>query len=139
MRSNVTMSAPEQQDLLFSDEIADFQPPRSDKRERVVHAVEYSQYPRIDAGQRTHVGYTRDLSQGGLCFGAKTANRVGDLIRVTLRGVDGGVAYEGLGRVAWCEARENDEYWVGVAKLADTRRQMRSVPSRTAQPERMSA
>ncbi len=137
--TNLTMSAPHQQDLLFSDDLADFHPPRADKRERSVHVVEFSQYPRMDAGQRTHVGYTRDTSRGGMCFGAKAAHEVGDLIRITVRGVDGTAEFDGLARVAWCERRPDHDFWIGVAKLADSRRKMRSVSHDREQQERISA
>ena len=134
-------SAPAQVDLTFNDELADFHPPRTDKRERVVHIVEYSQYPRTCAGQQLNVGHTRDTSKGGMCFGSKVAKEVGDLLRVTLRGIDGGASYEGLARVAWCNHRGDAGYWIGVEKLEDTRRRMRVVDGQaTARDrERMSA
>ena len=120
-------AAPAQLDLTFNDEPADFHPPRADKRERAVHIVEYSQYPRCKAGQQLNVGHTRDTSQKGMCFGSKISKEVGDLLRVTMRGIDGTTSYEGLARVAWCAPRGDNGYWIGVAKLEDTHRRMRVV------------
>ena len=136
MAMTATTSEQSQLDLSFNDEPADFHPPRADERERSVHIVEYSQYPRTCAGQQLNVGHTRDTSRGGMCFGSKISKQIGDLLRVTVRGIDGLANYEGLARVAWCAPRGGEGYWIGVEKLQDTRRRMRVVAGNRATTRR---
>lgn len=135
MRRMARREQPAQLDLVLGEEPADFEQPRADKRELVVEIVEYSSYPRTEAGQRMNVGYTRNTSNGGMCINSKVSKQVGDLLRVTVRRVDGSASYEGLARVAWCEPRGESAYWIGVAKLQDTRRRMRMIDGRETAPQ----
>lgn len=92
---------------------------RSEPRERTVHVVEYSRYPRRLANEGRNVGYTQDRSKSGL--GLDLSERVwpGELLQVTLRDIDGAVAIDGLARVVWCREKEDGRAEAGVSILRE--------------------
>ncbi len=65
--------------------------------------MEYCPYPRASAARGWQVGFTRDLSTSGMCLEAGREQRVGSLLRLTLRSIDGRPALEALARVVWCQ------------------------------------
>jgi hypothetical protein len=74
---------------------------RREPRQEVVRHVEYSPYPRARSDQGVRVGFTRDLSHSGMCVRLDTPERVGSLLRVTLREVDGQARFVRIERIAW--------------------------------------
>jgi hypothetical protein len=93
---------------------------RAEHRERTVRVVEYSRYPRRLANEGRHVGYSQDRSASGL--GLDLSERVwpGELIKVTLRDIDGTVAVDGLARVVWCREKANGRAEAGVSMLRES-------------------
>lgn len=99
------------------------EPIRREPRESAVRVVEVAPLPRLDAEARPRVGFTRDLSPSGMCVGLDQSERVGRLLRVRLRELDGRPAREAIGRVVWCSGDPDHRYWVGLRLLAGTRSQ----------------
>ena len=96
------MSAAEiQQPLLGSNAASTAKGTRREPRQDVVRHVEYCSFPRARSDQRLWVGFTRDLSPSGMCVRVDTPERVGSLLRVTLREVDGQPRLESIARIAW--------------------------------------
>ncbi len=102
-------------------------PPRAEKREDVVRIVEYSHYPRLSRDQRRSVGFTRDESRSGMCIAVGEHEESGTLLRVAVRNVDGGLTFDALARVVWCDARSDGRYWLGLALMEAGGRRMLKV------------
>ena len=117
----------EGEDTTQTMDMSDAYPPRVEKREPVVRVVEYSRYPRAAREERRQVGFTRNQSRSGLCIVASEPEEEGTLLRVALRTVDGGATLDALAHVAWCEAREDGRYWIGLALLEAAGRKMLKV------------
>jgi PilZ domain len=94
-------------------------PVRSEVRQRVVHLVEYSRYPRRDPREDRRVAYTQDRSKTGLGLDLPEAIEPGELLRITLRGIDGEVDMDGLARVVWCKASESGRARAGLEMLRE--------------------
>jgi len=88
---------------------------RREPRCDVVRHVDYCRFPRVCADQCSRVGFTRDISAGGLCLRTDCEEPVGSLLRVTLRGVDGTPTRESLARVAWTRPTVDGGQWLGLA------------------------
>ncbi len=105
---------------------------RLESRERVVHVVEYSHYPRRLASENRRVAYTQDRSRSGLGLDLPERVRPGELLRVTLRDIDGAPSIDGLCRVVWCKEAGDGRARAGVALLREQgRRRMMRVPGRS--------
>ena len=92
---------------------------RTETRDRVVHIVEYSPYPRRRVSEACRVGFTQDCSTTGLGLDLSEPLRAGELLRVTLRDIDGGAAMDGLARVVWCRLGDVARYRAGLVLLRD--------------------
>jgi hypothetical protein len=88
----------------------------------VVRHVEYCPFPRARTDQCLRVGFTRDLSASGMCLRVDTPERVGSLLRVTLRAVDGRPARESIARIAWASPTSDGGHWIGLSLIAPGRR-----------------
>jgi hypothetical protein len=66
-----------------------------------------------------------------MCLEVDQAHRVGSLLRLTLRSIDGRPALESIARVVWCERREG--WALGLELLPDPARLR---PVRPAAPAR---
>jgi len=73
---------------------------RAEVRERVVHVVEYSRYPRRDRGEDRRVAYTQDRSKSGLGLDMPEGVLPGELLRITLRDIDGR-DFVGVDHILW--------------------------------------
>ena len=94
-------------------------PLRREPRERTVHIVEYSRYPRRLANEGRRVGYTQDRSATGLGLDLGEKVWPGELLQVTLRDIDGTVSIDGLARVVWCREVESGRAHAGVSMLRE--------------------
>jgi hypothetical protein len=92
-------------------------PLRMEDRQHVVHVVDYSTYPRRDASENRCVAYTQDRSESGLGLDLPERVSPGELLRVTVRDIDGEVALDGLARVVWCKESEGGRARAGVSVL----------------------
>jgi hypothetical protein len=92
---------------------------RTEPRDRIVHVVEYSPFPRRRASETCGIGFTQDFSANGLGLDLSEPLRAGDLLRVTLRDIDGGAAMDGLARVVWCRLGDVARYRAGLSLLRD--------------------
>lgn len=92
---------------------------RRELREEVVRRVDYAPFPRVTAGQRPRVGFTRDLSASGLCLRSETSERIGSLLRIVVRSLDGRPARESIGRVAWSSSTADGAFWLGLSLIED--------------------
>ena len=93
---------------------------RSEPRQRVVHLVEYSRYPRRDPGEDQRVAYTQDRSTTGLGLDLPERVKPGELLRITLRDIDGAIELDGLARVVWCERLSSGRARAGLAMLRES-------------------
>ena len=91
---------------------------RRTPRSGAMRLVEYTPFPssRADAAPRT--GFTRDVSEQGLCVGADAPERVGTLLRVRLCDPDGLPGRAGVERVVWCERSDDGRSWLGLERVA---------------------
>ncbi len=94
-------------------------PTRAEPRERVVHVVEYSRYPRRLADEERRIGYTQNRSTTGLGLDLNQRIYPGELLQVTLRDIDGTVAVDGLARVVWCREVAGGRAHAGVSMLRE--------------------
>lgn len=92
---------------------------RREPREQLIRRVEYTPFPRVAAGDPMRLGFTRDLSPSGMCLRAETSQRVGSLLRVTVRDLDGHPARESLVRVAWSSSTADGAFWLGLSLVED--------------------
>lgn len=92
-------------------------PERGEPRERVVHVVEYSRYPRRIADEGRRIAYTQDRSATGLGLDLPEPLDPGELVRVTLRDIDGRIDMDGLARVVWCRSQDSGRARAGLAML----------------------
>ena len=83
--------------------------------------MEYCPYPRASAARGWQVGFTRDLSTSGMCLEADREQRVGSLLHLTLRSIDGRPALEALARVVWCQPGPRSSL-LGLSMLDEGRR-----------------
>lgn len=105
---------------------------RLESRQRVVHVVEYSHYPRRLATENRRIAYTQDRSESGLGLDLPERVRPGELLQVTVRDIDGEVEVDGLARVVWCHPTEKGRARAGVAILRENgQRRMLRVRSRS--------
>jgi PilZ domain len=110
---------------------------RREERVQVVRHVEYTPFPRVSASQRGRVGFTRDVSSSGLCLRIEAPERVGSLLRVAVRGVDGRPARIAIARVAWSSETRDGAWWAGLQIVEDcARRILRVEPAGTVLPLR---
>ena len=94
---------------------------RRERREKVVRHVEYYPYPRARSDQGLRIGFTRDLSPSGMCVRVDTPERVGSLLRVTLREVDGRPTLESIARIAWSAPSIDGGLWIGLTLVEASR------------------
>jgi hypothetical protein len=88
---------------------------RRERREKVVRHVEYCPFPRATPDQCLRVGFTRDLSPSGMCVRVDTPERVGSLLRVILRDLDGQPKLESIARISWSSPSIDGGHWIGLA------------------------
>ena len=63
------------------------------------------------------IGFTRDLSESGMCLGLDEAAPVGSLLDVTLCGLNGKPVRRVLGRVVWARPDFDTRVWHGLELL----------------------
>ncbi len=95
-------------------------PGRTETRQRVVHLVEYSRYPRRHLGEDQRIAYTQDRSTTGLGLELSEAVEPGELLRIRLRDIDGEIDMDGLARVVWCESVSSGRARAGLAMLRES-------------------
>ena len=94
---------------------------RRGPRVEVVRHVEYYPYPRARSDQGLRIGFTRDVSPSGLCVRVDTPERVGSLLRVTLREVDGRPMLESIARIVWSAPSIDGGLWLGLSLVEAAR------------------
>ena len=82
-----------------------------------VRIVEYTPFPRLAPARHPRVGFTRDLSDVGMCIGVDDPEPVGALLRVTLLGADGYPERPCVERVVWCSQARDGRHWLGLERL----------------------
>ncbi len=97
---------------------------RREPREDVVRIVEYSPFPRVSGDQRQRTGFTRDVSDSGMCLGVDAAEPVGSLLRAVVRDIDGRSTLDSLTRVEWCRRSCDGRWWLGLSLLANGLRRL---------------
>ncbi len=97
----------------------DCDPIRSEPREDVLRIADYTRFPRTVPDPRPGLGFTRDLSDAGICLGVDAAESIGSLLSVAIRGLDGLAGPEAIHRVVWCSAETGGRYWLGLERVAD--------------------
>jgi hypothetical protein len=84
-----------------------------------VQLVEFAPFPRSRADQQRRVGFTRDVSNAGMCLAVAHGEPVGSLLHVTVRCVDGRPTLDSLARVVWLRSLENGDCLMGLQVLGE--------------------
>jgi hypothetical protein len=87
---------------------------RRENRDEKIRIVEYSSFPRVAHQQQLRLGFTRDLSEAGMCLGVDQREPVGSLLRLCIRDLDGLTADAYIGRVVWTRSERDGRYWLGL-------------------------
>ena len=79
---------------------------------------------RTDAATRTgarplRMGFTRDLSDSGMCLGLDEISPVGSLLQVTLQDLEGSPRRQAVGRVVWSRHDTDSRFWHGLELLGN--------------------
>lgn len=108
-------------------------PARREGRQHVVYVVEYNRYPRRDPSEDRRVAYTQDRSETGLGLDLPEEVVPGELLRITLHDIDGGIDLDGLARVVWCSKTASGRARAGMSMLREKGESplMRIRPQRT--------
>ena len=102
-----------------SEANAIFTPIRREARVDAVRSAEYTPFPRTRASQTPRRGFTRDASPLGMCLGVDVPERIGALLRIEVRELDGQSIGATIGRVVWCTATRDGRYWIGLDLLCE--------------------
>ena len=86
----------------------------------MVRSLEYSHYPRKAAQESRFQGLSRDESPTGLCAVVDQPEARGSLVQVGVHDFDGNFCLEALALVAWCRARPDGHYAMGLNFLANS-------------------
>ena len=92
---------------------------RAEERTDTVRIVEYAEFPLRFSKRGLRVGFTRDISPSGLCLGADHPERVGAMLRLGIRALDGGPTDARIGRVAWTSDTLDGRHWIGIKLLTE--------------------
>jgi hypothetical protein len=98
---------------------ARFAPIRREQRVDAVRSAEYTPFPRTRASQTPRRGLTRDTSPLGMCLGVDVPERIGELLRIEVRELDGQSIGATIGRVTWCKPTQDGRYWIGLDLLCE--------------------
>ncbi len=98
----------------------DCDPIRREPRDDVLRIADYTRFPRTGPDPRPALGFTRDLSDAGICLGVDAAESIGSLLSVAIRGLDGLAGPEAIHRVVWCSAERDGRYWLGLERISDS-------------------
>ena len=120
MTSAVPKSALKIEDTNVESEVnAHFTPIRREVRVDAVRSAEYTPFPRTRANQTPRRGFTRDASPLGMCLGVDVPERIGALLRIEVRELDGQSIGATIGRVVWCKPTRDGRYWIGLDLLCE--------------------
>lgn len=125
MRAQQARNAPSRREsatqvLETGDRLARSLTPRAEARRPVVRSLEYSHYPRKAAQESRFQGLSRDESPTGLCAVVDQPEARGSLVQVGVHDFDGNFCLEALALVAWCRARPDGHYAMGLNFLANS-------------------
>jgi len=90
---------------------------RREARSEKVRIVEYACFPRVAPNPRLRLGFTRDVSESGMCLGVDRRESVGSLLRLSLRDIEGRTQEACVGRVRWTSEERDGRYWLGLELL----------------------
>ncbi len=120
MTSAVPKSALKIEDANAESEVnARFTPIRREVRVDAVRSAEYTPFPRTRANQTPHRGFTRDVSPLGMCLGVDAPERIGALLRIEVRKLDGQSIGATIGRVVWYQPTRDGRHWIGLDLLCE--------------------
>ena len=109
--------------------------PRAEARQPMVRSLEYSHYPRKTGQEGRLQGLSRDESPSGLCAVVDRPEPRGSLLQVGVHDFDGGFRLETLALVAWCQARPDGRYAMGLSFLANSPRGPRAARTQRDAPQ----
>ena len=115
----MTSAVPKLRSKVESEANAHFTPVRREERVEEVRSAEYTPFPRAKASEAPRRGFTRDVSPLGMCLGVDVPERVGALLRIDVRELDGQSIGATIGRVVWCRPTGDDRYWIGLDLLCE--------------------
>jgi hypothetical protein len=96
-----------------------FSPIRREARIDEIRSAEYTPFPRIRANQTPRYGFTRDVSPLGMCLGVDMPEKIGALLRIEVRKLNGQSVGATIGRVVWCNPTRDGRHWVGLDLLCE--------------------
>jgi hypothetical protein len=101
---------------------------RAEVRTDMVRIVEYTAFPRRVSNSELRVGFTRDVSDSGVCLGVDHPEPVGSMLRLGIRTLDGGHTDARIGRVAWTSDGGDGRHWIGIEMLTGTSNAVATAP-----------
>ena len=104
---------------------------RSERRESL-RLIDYAPFPRMDLARGRRVGLSLNESDTGLLVATEDRVEPGELLRIVIRGVDGGAVRDIVARVVWCEQADDDSYRMGLAFLRNAGARMLRARHRAA-------
>ncbi|MBW2272204.1 MAG: PilZ domain-containing protein [Deltaproteobacteria bacterium] len=93
---------------------------RRQERRSILRIVDYSPFPRAAADEQVGTGFAKNESAAGLCIAMGSAQVLGALLRVVVRGVDGTPTRDAIVRVVWCRAQQDGDYHVGLELMRES-------------------
>lgn len=93
---------------------------RTEARTETVRIVEYTEFPRRVSNRELRMGFTRDISDSGVCLGVDHPEPVGSMLRLDIRTLDGRHTDARIGRVAWTSDGGDGRHWIGIEMLTST-------------------
>jgi hypothetical protein len=96
-------------------------------RTESLRLIDYSPFPRVDVDQGPRMGLSLNESDSGLCVAVDNSVKVGSLLRILIRGVDGRPARDVVTRVVWCKTDKDGRMRAGLAFLREGRASMLKV------------
>lgn len=97
----------------------DCDPIRRESRDDVLRIADYRRFPPTGSDPSPGLGFTRDLSDAGICLGVDAPESIGSLLCVAIRGLDGLAGLGAIHRVVWCSAERDGRYWLGLERISD--------------------
>jgi len=90
---------------------------RREARQTVVRLVEHVPFPRVRADRGVAVGFTRDVSERGMCLLSERPEAAGTLLRITLHSIAGQPERVAIARVTRSERDARGRHWIGLELL----------------------
>jgi len=120
-------SSPERSHRFVPQFVPTPNPERMNPRRHALRLVEYSHFPRMDLDAGRQSGLALNESDSGLCISVPGREAIGELLRVTVRGLNGRSTRDVVARVVWCRNAEKGRFRIGLEMLRECKPRMMRV------------